>query len=348
MLDRREFISAITAAAVARPVATEPPRGAIYFPTRAFNAYQFWSEYSPETTARDLGYATRLKLNALRLWLSYEFWLRDAAALKRAFDDLLQAAAQRSIRVMPALFEGVGVAPTSEALVEKDPQRAFAILSPSNVVSNDPVQWKKPLEYVEWFAGHYASDARLLAIEVHNEPHTPARQRFARSMFTQMAKRRGTVALTVGGMNVRQSMLFLDLGLDVLQTHMNFPPSEQEARKTIREEILDIEPVLNRPVWLTEWQRLRTAGSGWNNQPLAPGEWQPGFATIAALVREAKVGNFFWSLMVKPAYLPAQRRNGTVNGVFHEDGAVWSLADARAISGEPAFQAEERPRLQAR
>ena len=45
------------------------------------------------------------------------------------------------------------------------------------------------------------------------------------------------------------------------------------------------------------------------------------------------MGSFFWSLMVKPAYLTAQRPNGTFNGLFHEDGSVYSLEDYQAIAG---------------
>jgi hypothetical protein len=36
---------------------------------------------------------------------------------------------------------------------------------------------------------------------------------------------------------------------------------------------------------------------------------------------------------------------GTINGLFHEDGAVWSLADARAIANDPALELEERPEV---
>jgi hypothetical protein len=31
-----------------------------------------------------------------------------------------------------------------------------------------------------------------------------------------------------------------------------------------------------------------------------------------------------------------------LNGIFHEDGAVWSLEDARAIAGNPAYAGVER------
>ena len=94
--------------------------------------------------------------------------------------------------------------------------------------------------------------------------------------------------------------------------------------------------LLDRPVWLTEWQRTR-------EEP--PDRRLPNYASLAETVRESAVdGDFFWSLLLKPAYLPRQRRLGRLNGVFHEDGAVWSRADARALADDPAAAFDERRR----
>ena len=51
----------------------------------------------------------------------------------------------------------------------------------------------------------------------------------------------------------------------------------------------------------------------------------------------------FWSLMLKPAWLPQQRNDGALPGVFHEKGAVWNLADAQALARDVDFSAEEKP-----
>src|SRR5207244_13197320 len=52
-------------------------RGAVYIPTSAFTAYQMWRDYDRDITQRDLSYAAKLKLNALRVFLSYEYFLED-------------------------------------------------------------------------------------------------------------------------------------------------------------------------------------------------------------------------------------------------------------------------------
>ena len=51
--------------------------------------------------------------------------------------------------------------------------------------------------------------------------------------------------------------------------------------------------------------------------------------------------------MIKRAYLPPQRAQGTVNGLFWEDGSVWSLRDARAIANDQLLRIPVRKVLPA-
>ena len=96
------------------------------------------------------------------------------------------------------------------------------------------------------------------------------------------------------------------------------------------------------PVYLTEWQRI--ANYGWGSNETVD-QWQPDYASIAPTIHRHGVGNFFWSLMVKPAYVRYMRKRGIINGLFHEDGAVWNEADAKAIkamSGDAEVDVEQR------
>lgn len=347
---RRNFLRAsagllLAMGAVARSApsaaASTGPRGAIYIPARAYNAYQAWQHYDHDTTRRDVKFARSLNLNALRVWLSYEFWLHEPHELQRCFVDFLNVCSAAEIRVMPVLFEGDGVEPTHPNIVDTNPLRASDMLSPSTAVVRNRRLWHKPLQFVDWFMQHFRNDRRLLAIELNNEPFGQARHLFAHAMMAHAAKDRGSIPLSIGGTNLAQSKAFIDAGADILQTHPDFPASRGQMEKVIQR-ALAAEKTLHRPVWLSEWQRVRSGASGWGHKPLGKNEWQPDYASLASTIRSAGVGNFFWSLMLKPAWLLAQRQKGTLNGVFHEDGAVWSVADARAISGNPHFHAVER------
>jgi hypothetical protein len=318
------------------------PRGCIYIPSRAWNDYQTWRDYDPQQARRDAGYARKLGVNAFRVWLSYEYWLHDAAGLHSHFNDFLSTCSAAGIRVMPDLFESDGVEPTPANLMDTNPWTASDVKSPATSIVRNRSRWTRPLEYVEWFMHHFGSDRRLLAIEVDNEPWAPYRMIFAREVMRVARAVHGKVPLTVGGSRTRQCLYFLNLGLDILQTHCNFPATIKELQSRIERQITIPEKVLDMPVWMTEWQRLRPHGNGWGPGGLPGRSWEPDYRSMAPWVHRAQIGNFFWSLMVKPAWLLVQRHKGTISGVFHEDGSVWSLADARAISQNRHFIASER------
>lgn len=318
-------------------------RGAIYVPSRAFNLYQMWQYYEPSVIERDLTYATRVNLNAVRTWLCYEAWERDPDAHERALDHFLQAADDRNISVLLGLFDAVGANPTSSRLETTDPRTATGLSSPPKDVLTDRERWDEPREFVHWFMDRYRDDDRLLGIEVMNEPGWDDRKkRFAREMFATLVEERGSIPLTVGSTSLANNAEYGEWGNEILQFHYNFV-SDRSTYRTMLERVGHLKDAQDAPVWLTEWQRTRT-GRGFASDP-KPGEKTPNYASLAPLIHEAGVGNFFWSLMVKPAWVQPQRENGVIGGLFHEDGAVWSMDDARAImamSGEESFDGKER------
>jgi hypothetical protein len=317
-------------------------RGAIYLPAKPYNAYQMWKEYEQETVERDLTYARDLNLNALRVWLSYEYWLEDRESLASAYEHFLQTAAANGLAVMPVLFEKVGIEPTSENCSNKDPLTAVCVHSPSKEIYENPARYGETAGFVHWFMERYKDDYRQLAIEVMNEPRGKLRLHFAREMFKEAKALQGTLPLTIGCIDIEDNMYFVDLGIDILQHHMNFPKSEIWIHERLTK-VVEFGELLGKPVWLTEWQRLRPVSNGWGEAPLADDEWQPDYAPYAIILEQyPQLGLFFWSLMLKAAYLRPQRIKGTLNGIFHEDGSVWSLDDARMISGNPELELEER------
>jgi len=323
-------------------------RGAIYVPAGAYNAPQLWKNFSLEETRRDFGYAKEIHLNALRMWASYEYWQMEPAKFQSEFDQMLGVAHDSGIRILISLFENDGVPPTPENMWTTDPHKAFAIQSPGRAIAaGDKSQWEQPRKFVEWFMKRYGNDDRVLAIEVMNEPNIgrngrPGTVPFAKSMFETAKSLQGTVPLTVGSARVNLAKEFIPLGLDIINFHDNFPVSAQALADSI-DNAMAAGQKAGIPAWLTEWQRVRKGGSGWGNQGVAAQERMTDYASLAPTVYSHPVGSFFWSLMIKPAYLRAQRLRGTVNGLFWPDGAVSSLRDARAIAGDPNLHLRERP-----
>jgi hypothetical protein len=332
-------------------VRKDPPssiHGAVYVPSNAYNAPQLWKNFSLEETKRDFGYAREIHVNAFRVWASYEFWKVEPAKFQAELDQMLAVAHDNGIRIMISLFENDGVPPTEENMWTTDPTKAFDIQSPGReIAAGDKSGWEAPRGFVQWFMKRYGSDDRVLAIEVMNEPNVgknsqPPTVPFAQSMFTTAKSMQGTVPLTLGSDRIEVAKLFIPLGLDIIQFHLNFP-HDNNALVTSIQSAMALGKETGLPVWLTEWQRLRTSASGFGKEKIMAADRGPDYASMAGTIREYPIGSFFWCLMVKRAYLRGQRLNGTVNGLFWPDGSVASLKDAQAIANDPKLDLKETP-----
>lgn len=322
--------------------------GAIYIPSNAYNAPQMWKNFDPAEVDRDLGYAQVIKLNALRVWASYEYWQMAPAKFQANFERFLGIAQKHRMRVLISLFEQDGEQPTSANMWATDPVNGLDIQSPGNAITRGPeAGWEAPRGFIKWFMGRYKNDARLLAIEVMNEPAVGGRGQgnavpFAKSMLQTAKSLQGSVPLSIGCAGLEECKGYVPLGLDVMQFHDNFPRSVEGIQRGIDNAVATAKE-MGKPVWLTEWQWVRPSGSGFGQQAITPAERTPNYASLAPTVNAAPLGTFFWSLMVKRAYLKSQRGKGTVNGLFWPDGSVESLADARAIANDPTLQLREKP-----
>ncbi|MBQ2461684.1 MAG: hypothetical protein II504_04510, partial [Clostridia bacterium] len=61
-------------------------RGAVYFPARAYNAYQTYSLFDAAVIDRDFGYAQQAGINALRMFVSPEFWAEEPELFMERFE----------------------------------------------------------------------------------------------------------------------------------------------------------------------------------------------------------------------------------------------------------------------
>lgn len=308
-------------------------RGAVYFPSKVYNAYQTYEYFNASELERDFSYAEKAGITALRIFTSYEQYLKDKPAFFSKFDILLAIAAKHSIRVMPVLFENCGRDFTPENAMDRDPDTAVCVKSPALKTIQDPSLWTGCLQYAQEFMTHYADDERLVAIEIMNEPdYKIGDVDFALAVLRKAREYKKSVPLTIGCITLQQCLYYGDL-IDIYQFHDNFP-SEIESFKKELEFASQVKRVTGKPVWLSEWQRLRKSGPGWDKAEIPQEEKTPDLASLAPLVYSSGLGSFFWCLMVKPAYLSTQRPNGTYNGLFYEDGSVYSAADYKAISGK--------------
>lgn len=319
------------------------PNGAVYIPAKVYNTWQQWKYFNLEEIERDFGYAESIGLNSLRIWLSYEYWLENPRKHEDYLNLMLNVAEKKGLKILIALFDSVGVENNAMTREDKNPKTAVGIQSPSSEICMDNERWNEPAKFVHRFMDLFANDRRLLAIEIMNEPgFVNNRIALCRFLFKIAKEKQGLIPLTIGSLQDMQNWgNFMDLGIDILQVHLNFPTNLEEFNKQL---IManQVGELLGRPLWVTEWQRIRQGGSGLNRNKIPEEDLGPDLASLASSIRKAGIGNYFWSLMLKLAYLPHQRELGAYNGLFHEDGTVYSLVDARAVSQNPKFMAKER------
>ncbi len=282
--------------------------GAAYFPARAYNAYQTLTMWDEKELERDLGYAVSAGINAYRLFVSYHFYLENQERFFVIFDEMLQLADKYKVRIMPVLFEDCGVEFSEESGNDRNPYTAVCVRYPGREIEHHRERFPEVLPYLDAFMERYRDDNRLLAIEIMNEPHREkGNVEFARYIAEHVYSIRGGIPLTMGCIMLEHNLYFADL-LDIYQFHDNFPTSAEQFRNGLIA-AKHVEQVVDKPCWITEWQRLREGDPGWGKADI-PEEYKvPKLSSLADIIHEVGIGSFFWSLMVKPAYLPEQRIN---------------------------------------
>jgi len=318
-------------------------RGAAYIPVRTCNAYQQWKEYNHVVAERDMEFAQKLNLNAVRIWLSYEYWLEDPKRFAENLEDFVSTSSGKGIYILPSVFECCGAEPSNKTLNCKDQLEADAVRSPGTAITIDRKQWGKPFKFLDWFLDKYKFDKRFLAVEVTNEPRSVEDHQFAIALLKRAKSAEGDLPTTVGCEHIADNVLYKEY-IDIYQTHENMPLSEAFLDHLLMRAKL-IEGVDHKPLWVTEWQQIRVGGWGFGSEKVRKEDLRPHHATIAPLMHKWKTGNFVWNLMLRPAYLRIPRSIGTFNGVFHEDGSVYSLEDARAIANDPTLDLRENHTL---
>lgn len=349
-LGRRTFLkgaSAATAVGVGSTLATGAAtgtypiveeltgvRGAMYLPSKDWNAYQMWANYRNRVVERELDMAASLGLDSLRVLASYSHWKENGPAFFAHVEHFLTECRRRDIRPVMVLFEAPPKnEPTERNRTETDPAEAFGVHSPSRRNVLQPRNWsgyaRSPVHFARRWARMFAADPRLLATEIMNEPgDVQPRQDFVRDVLATVRKHAPAATLTMGCKDFRFNEVYDENDdLDVHQFHMNLPP-DKDAADDYLARAREHREETGKPLWCTEWQRTREE---------APTRFLPNYKSLAPTIRAAHEngsldGDFFWGLMLKPAYLRDPREAGRINGVFHSDGTPFDASDRDALA----------------
>ena len=152
--------------------------GSNYIPANAINELEMWQaeSFDPKRIDLELGWAESLGLNTMRVFLHDLLWQQDPEGFRKRIDTFLIISKKHGIRPMFVLFDSCW-----DPQPKLGPQHAPIpgvhnsgwVQSPGAAALMDPAQYPRLEAYVKGVVGAFATDDRILAWDVWNEPDAP-------------------------------------------------------------------------------------------------------------------------------------------------------------------------------
>lgn len=156
--------------------ASQPwPVGADFLPSTAINELEMWQgdSFDPATIDRELGWAQGIGMNTMRVFLHNLLWEQDPEGFRKRIDTFLAIAVRHHIRPVFVLFDSCW-----DPFPRLGPQHppipgvhnSGWVQAPGDAILADPSQYPRLEAYVKGVVGAFATDQRILAWDVWNEP----------------------------------------------------------------------------------------------------------------------------------------------------------------------------------
>ncbi|HEY3333052.1 MAG TPA: hypothetical protein VGK19_23670 [Capsulimonadaceae bacterium] len=138
-------------------------RGFNYQPSYGSCGFELWRRFDAAVIREELSRGKRYfpGMNAIRLWLSHEAWMRDHAKFEADFDTALAIASELGIAVTPVLFNR-----WHDAVLDYGGIYIDHFLPKSCWVQGVD----QPAAFAEAIVGSHATDPRIFCWDICNEP----------------------------------------------------------------------------------------------------------------------------------------------------------------------------------
>jgi hypothetical protein len=149
--------------------------GSNFVPSDAVNELEMWQAdtFDAAEIDRELGWAEKLGMNTMRVFLHNLPWEQDSAGFQRRIDQFLAIASRHHIRPMFVLFDSCWD-PNPKLGPQRPPipgvHNSGWVQAPGKSMLVDPEQYPRLKAYVQGVVGAFAHDQRVLAWDVWNEP----------------------------------------------------------------------------------------------------------------------------------------------------------------------------------
>jgi hypothetical protein len=231
-------------------------RGFNYQPSYEATGYSIWRQFRPEKFETELGLGKKYfpKINTIRYWLSFDAFAVDQSGFVRNFEAALDIADNLGFKVIPTLFNNWHSIPGFGGISEEMLRYWFISYGKKGEAASYVFR-----PYIEKVVGDHATDNRILAWDLCNEPHNNGNWQLTSEWLTHtydMCKATGAsqpVSVSVqGGLDQLNAV---ELISDLFLIHPYF------AKPEILAETVDFARQRNKGVLATEccWGALDDA-----------------------------------------------------------------------------------------
>lgn len=157
--------------------------GSNYVPSDAINQLEMWqaATFDPERIDQELGWAQKLGMNTMRVFLHDLLWKQDPQGFKQRIRTFLKIADSHGIKPIFVLFDSCWD-PEPHLGPQHPPipgvHNSGWVQGPG-VAMDDPSQYPRLKHYVKDIVGTFADDPRILAWDMWNEPDNPGGGNYA-------------------------------------------------------------------------------------------------------------------------------------------------------------------------
>ncbi|HVT98019.1 MAG TPA: hypothetical protein VHE33_10975, partial [Acidobacteriaceae bacterium] len=149
--------------------------GSDYLPENAINQLEMWQAdtFDPQRIDLELGWAEAIGMNTMRVFLHDLLWQQDPDGFRKRIDTFLALCAKHHIRPILVFFDSCWD-PNPKLGPQHPPipgvHNSGWVQSPGRAALADPSQYPRLEAYVKGVIAAFASDPRILAWDLWNEP----------------------------------------------------------------------------------------------------------------------------------------------------------------------------------
>lgn len=260
-------------------------RGSDFIPSTAINQLEMWQaeSFDPATIDKELGWASAIGMNVMRVYLHHLAWEIDQEGFKKRLDQYLSIANKHGIRTIFVFFDDCWN-PSYKAGKQPEPKPGIHnsgwLRDPGDLSMNDAT-YRLLEKYVKDVTTHFSNDKRIVLWDLYNEPgnsnYGNRSMPLLRKVFQWARESNPSQPLSAGVWNRSLGDLcnFQVENSDVITYHdYNEPRLHQECIDSLRK--------LDRPMICTEYMARKRNST---------------FEKIMPLLKKENIGAINWGLV---------------------------------------------------